>query len=65
MSGQLHAPAAFTANESPPITHWIGDRVGPRAGLDIVEMRKKKKILSPAAIQVVAFCYTDGTLPAP
>jgi hypothetical protein len=37
VSGQLHAPSAL-----PPGTHWIGDWVDPRAGLDDVE-----KILDP------------------
>jgi hypothetical protein len=33
-------------------THWIGDRVGPSAGLDAIENRTR-------AIQPVAYCYAD------
>jgi hypothetical protein len=36
VSGQLHAPAALLLEKSPGI-HWIGYRVGYRAGLDAVE----------------------------
>jgi hypothetical protein len=39
---QLHALAALPPRKEPPVTHWIGGSVGPRAGLDAVE---KKKIL--------------------
>jgi hypothetical protein len=31
---------SFTPGERAPGTHWIGGWVGPRAGLDDVEMRK-------------------------
>jgi hypothetical protein len=40
LSGQLHAPAAFTRGETASGTHWIGGWVGPRTGLDDVEKRK-------------------------
>jgi hypothetical protein len=40
MSGQFHAPVAFTPGERAPGTHCIGGCVGPRAGLDNVEKRK-------------------------
>jgi hypothetical protein len=30
-------PDRFTPGERAPRTHWIGDWVGPRAGVDIVE----------------------------
>jgi hypothetical protein len=33
-------PCRFTPGERAPGTHWIGDWVGPRAGLDDVEKRK-------------------------
>jgi hypothetical protein len=33
-------PGRFTLGEGAPGTHWIGDWVGPRAGLDDVEKRK-------------------------
>jgi hypothetical protein len=35
VSGQLHAPAALL-----PVTHWIGDRVGLRAGMDTKNKKK-------------------------
>jgi len=35
VNGQLHLQGKA------PGTHWIGDRVGPRAGLDAVAKRKK------------------------
>jgi hypothetical protein len=34
-------PGRFTLEEGAPSTHWIGDRVGPRAGLDAVVKWKK------------------------
>jgi hypothetical protein len=34
------SPARFTSGERAPGTHWIGDWVGPRAGLDDVEKRE-------------------------
>jgi hypothetical protein len=39
VSGHLHAPATLPPGKSPG-THWIGDWVGPRTGLDDVENRK-------------------------
>jgi hypothetical protein len=33
-------PDRFTPEERAPGTHWIGGWVGPRTGLDDVEMRK-------------------------
>jgi hypothetical protein len=33
-------PCRFTPEESAPATHWIGDWVGPRFGLEDVEKRK-------------------------
>jgi hypothetical protein len=33
-------PGHFTPKERAPITHWIGDWVGPRAVLDAVVKRK-------------------------
>jgi hypothetical protein len=35
----------FTPKERAPGTHWIGGWVGPRAGLDKVEISKKKKFM--------------------
>jgi hypothetical protein len=37
MSGQIHAPTAFTPGETAPGTHWTGGWVDARAGLDDVE----------------------------
>jgi len=39
MSGQLHAPAALTLKRNFG-THFIGDWVGTRVGLDAVAKRK-------------------------
>jgi len=41
VSGQFHAPAAFTSGVRVPGTHWIGGWVGLRAGLDMEEKRNK------------------------
>jgi hypothetical protein len=43
VSGQLHAPTALPPGKNPN-THWIGDWVSPRAGL---ETMVKIKIPSP------------------
>jgi hypothetical protein len=40
VSGQLRAAAALPPREVAPGSHWIGDKVGPRAGLDAVVKRK-------------------------
>jgi hypothetical protein len=48
---QLQAPDRYTPGESDTGTHWIGGRVGPRAGLDAVEKRKSHALagnLTPA-----------------
>jgi hypothetical protein len=44
VSGQRHAPAAFSPGERTPGTHWAGGWVGPKAGLDT---EARGKILSP------------------
>jgi hypothetical protein len=59
--GRGHAPASSPPRRGPSI-HWIGGWVGPRAGLDAVE--KKKKSLATAgnrttAVQPVAHRYID------
>jgi hypothetical protein len=41
VSGQLHAPAALLPGERAPGTRWIVGWVGPRAGLNGVEKRKR------------------------
>jgi hypothetical protein len=40
VSGQHHASAALYPRERTPGTHWIGDWMGPRAGLDSGAIRK-------------------------
>jgi hypothetical protein len=40
VSGQLHTPAALSPGKEPNGIHWIGDWVGARAGLDIMEMKR-------------------------
>jgi hypothetical protein len=44
VSGQRHAPAALYPRGKDPGTHWIGDWVGLRAGLDA---GARRKILCP------------------
>jgi hypothetical protein len=40
VSGQLQALATLCLGKEPTGTHWIGGRMGPRAHLDAVELRK-------------------------
>jgi len=42
VSGELHASAALLPGEEPSSTHWIGCRVGPRAGLDELCLIKRR-----------------------
>jgi len=37
-------PGRFTPTERASCTHWIGDWVGPRAGLDAVVKRKITRV---------------------
>jgi len=48
--GQLHEPAKLAPHpdERVPSTHWIGNWVGLRAGLDAVVKIKKNPIIAPA-----------------
>lgn len=39
-SRQLHSSATLSLKERTPVTHWIGGRVNPRAGLGGVEKKK-------------------------
>jgi hypothetical protein len=39
VSGQLHAQAALPEGKEPSGNHWLGDWLGPRAGLDDVDKR--------------------------
>jgi hypothetical protein len=60
----VSCPTHFTPREGAPDTNWIGDRVGPRAGLDTVE---EGEISCPCcdsnpdsmAIQPTAHRYTN------
>jgi hypothetical protein len=62
-------PGRFTPRERAPGAHWVGDCVGPWAGLDTVS---RKKIPIPRResnpehpiVQLVASRYTDWTIPA-
>jgi hypothetical protein len=45
-------------------THWIGGWVGPWVGLDDVVGKKNLASTDHSAIQPLAICYTDGTIPA-
>jgi hypothetical protein len=51
--GQLHAPDRFTLEERTTDTHWIGDWVNPRTGLDDVERRKMLPLGRPAHSQSI------------
>jgi hypothetical protein len=58
-------PGRFTPGEKAPGTNCIGDWVGPRDDLDVME---KTKIPTPAgnrspAVQLVACRYTDWVIP--
>jgi hypothetical protein len=50
VSGQLHASAALPPEKAAGI-HWIDGWVGPRAGLEAVEKRKKIPSLPPSGIE--------------
>jgi hypothetical protein len=45
-------PGRFTPRERAPGTHWIGDWVGPRAGLDVV-VKKKTSLDLPEKYDVL------------
>jgi hypothetical protein len=48
-------PCRFTPEEEASGTHWIGGSVGPRFGLDAVEMRKSCNVRSQTrTVQPVA-----------
>jgi hypothetical protein len=65
VSGQRHASAALTWGEIAPGTHWIGSWVGPRAGLDDVEIRKVLLLqeIEPPVNQPVARSYIGLAIP--
>jgi hypothetical protein len=62
-------PGRFTPGKRAPGTHWIGDWVGPRAGLDDVEKRKFLTLpgleLRLLVFQPVVSRYADCAIPAP
>jgi hypothetical protein len=62
-------PGRFTPWGRAPGTHWIGDRVDPRAGRDDVKKRKFFTLpgleLRPSVVQPVASRYADYAIPAP
>jgi hypothetical protein len=57
VSGQLRAPAALPPGKQPPVIHWIGGWVGPRAVLDAVV---KTKIPSPRQGSVMSSCKDNN-----
>jgi hypothetical protein len=59
VSGQLHTPTALIPGKYSPDIHWIGGRVGTRAGLDAVENRKISQTPDALSFQPVARPYTD------
>jgi hypothetical protein len=52
-------PGRFIPWERAPATNWIGDRVGPRAGLDAMVKRRESNHDRPI-LQPVASCYTGS-----
>jgi hypothetical protein len=63
-SGELHVPGGFTPGERALSTHWMGDEMGPRAGLDAVKKRRISfhyRELNPdtPAVQTTSGRYTD------
>jgi hypothetical protein len=62
-------PCRFTPRERTPGTHWIGDWVGPRAGLDDMEKRRFSTLPAlelrphwrPARIQSLCQLRCPGT----
>jgi hypothetical protein len=62
-------PGRFLPGERAPDTHWIGDLVGPRAGLDDVEKRKFLTLLGlelrPLGRPACSQSLTDYAIPAP
>jgi hypothetical protein len=59
MSGQLHASAALSSGKKAG-DHGMGDKVGPRAGLELSEMIKISCPESnPGIVQLVARSLID------
>jgi hypothetical protein len=53
-------PCRFAPGKGAPVTHWIGNWVGSRVGLDAVEKRKNLHCReSNPGVQSVGRRYTD------
>jgi len=61
--GQRHAPTALPLGKRPGI-HFIGDLVGPRAGMGRCGKSCLPPGFDPRAVQPVASRYTDCVIPA-
>jgi hypothetical protein len=57
-------PLPLYPRRKAPGTHWIGNWVDPRAGLDDLEKTLPELELRPLVIQPVASRYTDYVIPA-
>jgi hypothetical protein len=58
VSGQRHTPAAIYPWERPG-THYTGDWVSPRAGLEMRGKSRPSPGFKPRTVQPVASRYTD------
>jgi hypothetical protein len=62
-------PGRFTRGERTPVTHWVGGRVDPKAGLDDLEKRKFFTLpgleLHLSVFQLIASRYIDYAIPTP
>jgi hypothetical protein len=67
VSGQIYAPTALTPGKDPGI-YWIGDWVGSRTGLDVLEKRRIScpcRDSNPGPSSPYPSHYTDWASPAP
>jgi len=48
VNGQLQRTDRFTLGIRASSTHWIGDWIGPRTGLDAVAKREKNPNIAPS-----------------
>jgi hypothetical protein len=64
VSGRLQAPTPLPSEKTATGTHWIGDWLGPRAGLDAVEKRKISCPCRDSNPSRSARSYTDCGIPA-
>ena len=56
--GQHHAPAALSPGKK-PCTHFIGECVGPRAGLNCCVKSRLPPVFDPRNFQALVSRYTD------